>query len=82
MGRSATDVVVLLPLLAGVAQAPPRRAAHRDVDRGRDRVPGVPRGLAVWVLGRARLSEPDVEPWLDGEEPAIPSPRVLALTRR
>jgi hypothetical protein len=39
-------------------------------------------GLGVWLLGRARLSEPAVEPWLAGEDTAIPSSRVLALTRR
>jgi hypothetical protein len=39
-------------------------------------------GLLVWLLGRARLSEPEVEPWLAGEEPAIPSSCVLAVTRR
>lgn len=30
--------------------------------------------LAIWTAGRARLQLPDVEPWLEGEKPAIESP--------
>ena len=29
---------------------------------------------AIWVAGRARLQEPDLDPWLEGEEAAIESP--------
>ncbi len=32
--------------------------------------------LAVWVAGRARLQRPDIEPWLEGEKPAIESPSL------
>jgi MFS family permease len=30
--------------------------------------------LAIWTAGRARLQRPDIEPWLEGEKPAIESP--------
>jgi MFS family permease len=29
--------------------------------------------MAIWVAGRARLQRPDIEPWLEGEKPAIES---------
>jgi MFS family permease len=37
--------------------------------------------MVVAVLGRARLHEPDVDTWLAGEGPAIPSERVAARVR-
>lgn len=30
--------------------------------------------LGIWIAGRARLQRPDIEPWLEGEKPAISSP--------
>jgi hypothetical protein len=30
--------------------------------------------LSIWVAGSARLQEPDIEPWLEGEKPAILNP--------
>jgi MFS family permease len=30
--------------------------------------------LAIWTAGRARLQVPDIEPWLEGEKPAIETP--------
>jgi MFS family permease len=30
--------------------------------------------VSIWVAGGARLQRPDVEPWLEGEKPAIESP--------
>jgi hypothetical protein len=35
----------------------------------------------IWVAGRARLQEPDVEGWLDGQGPAIESPPLGATLR-
>jgi MFS family permease len=35
--------------------------------------------LAVFRLGRARLQRPEVETWLEGEEPAIESPPLLSV---
>ena len=29
--------------------------------------------ISIWVAGRARLQVPDIEPWLEGEKPAIES---------
>jgi MFS family permease len=37
--------------------------------------------LVVAVLGRARLHEPDVDTWLAGDGPAIPSERVAERVR-
>lgn len=37
--------------------------------------------LSVVLLGRARLKRPDVERWLEGEEPARESPPLLAGIR-
>jgi MFS family permease len=37
--------------------------------------------LLLYVLGRARLQEPDLEQWLGGDEPAIESPPLLARLR-
>jgi hypothetical protein len=37
---------------------------------------GLLAAAAIWLLGRARLSVPDVEPWMEGERPAIPSTPV------
>jgi hypothetical protein len=36
---------------------------------------------ALFALGRARLQRPDLEPWLDGESPAIDSPPLAAALR-
>ncbi|HEY0277746.1 MAG TPA: hypothetical protein VGC32_05720 [Solirubrobacterales bacterium] len=30
--------------------------------------------ISIWVAGHARLQRPDIEPWLEGELPAIDSP--------
>jgi MFS family permease len=30
--------------------------------------------VAIWIAGGARLQRPDIEPWLEGEKPAISSP--------
>jgi hypothetical protein len=30
--------------------------------------------VSIWPAGRARLQSPDIEPWLEGERPAIESP--------
>jgi hypothetical protein len=30
--------------------------------------------VSIWVVGRARLQVPDLDPWLEGERPAIESP--------
>jgi hypothetical protein len=35
----------------------------------------------IWVAGRARLQEPDVEGWLDGQGPAIESPPLGTALR-
>src|SRR3954451_16525665 len=37
--------------------------------------------VSVFLLGRARLKRPDVERWLEGEEPALESPPLLAGLR-
>jgi hypothetical protein len=37
-------------------------------------VVGAVTALAIWIAGRARLQRPDIEPWLEGEKPAIESP--------
>jgi hypothetical protein len=42
---------------------------------------GLVAAVAIWLLGRARLSAPDVEPWMAGERPAIPSTPVAAAVR-
>jgi MFS family permease len=36
---------------------------------------------SIWLLGRARLNAPDVEPWLAGEQPAIPSTPLAHAAR-
>jgi MFS family permease len=36
---------------------------------------------ALFLLGRARLQTPDLEPWLEGEAPAVDSPPLLAAVR-
>jgi hypothetical protein len=36
---------------------------------------------SLFVLGRARLQAPDLEPWLEGEQPAIESPPLGARIR-
>jgi len=38
--------------------------------------------LAVFLLGRGRLQEPDIEEWVDGETPAVRSEPLLAALRR
>jgi MFS family permease len=35
--------------------------------------------ISIWVVGRARLQRPDIEPWLAGEKPAIESPPLGGL---
>jgi hypothetical protein len=42
---------------------------------------GLLAAAAIWLLGRARLSAPDVEPWMAGERPAIPSTPVAHAVR-
>jgi hypothetical protein len=42
---------------------------------------GLVTAAAIWLLGRARLSAPDVEPWMAGERPAIPSTPVAHAVR-
>jgi MFS family permease len=37
--------------------------------------------LFIFLLGRARLQAPDLEPWLEGERPAIDSPPLAAGIR-
>jgi MFS family permease len=37
--------------------------------------------LALFLLGHGRLQTPDIEPWVDGEKPAIDSKPVLAAAR-
>jgi MFS family permease len=44
-------------------------------------VVGLAAALAIWLLGRARLRAPDIEPWMAGERPAIPSSPVAAAAR-
>jgi hypothetical protein len=34
----------------------------------------------LFALGRARLQAPDLEPWVEGERPAIESPPLLAAS--
>jgi MFS family permease len=43
---------------------------------------GVLAAAAIWLLGRARLAAPEIEPWLAGERPAIPSSPVAYAARQ
>jgi MFS family permease len=38
--------------------------------------------LAVFLLGHGRLQEPDLDAWVDGDEPAVRSAPLLAAARR
>jgi MFS family permease len=42
---------------------------------------GAVAALCTFLLGRARLQVPDLEPWLEGDAPAIDSPPLLAAVR-
>lgn len=42
---------------------------------------GLLAACTVWRLGRVRLAEPDIEAWMDGDAPAIPSSPVAASLR-
>jgi MFS family permease len=42
---------------------------------------GAVAALSIWIAGRARLQRPDVEPWLEGESPAIESPPLGGPSR-
>jgi hypothetical protein len=39
-------------------------------------IAGAGLAAAIWVVGRARLQVPDIEPWLEGEKPAIETTRL------
>lgn len=38
-------------------------------------------GVVLWVAGGSGLSVPDLHAWIDGKQPAIPSPRLFARWR-
>jgi hypothetical protein len=42
---------------------------------------GLIAAVTIDLLGRARLHEPDVDTWLDGNGPAIPSEPVAVALR-
>jgi MFS family permease len=72
---------VLLQLALTTTSSPPVGLRTATWIAGGIALAGLIAAVAVAVIGRMRLREPDVERWMDGEGPAIPSEPVGVAVR-